>query len=156
MTLSISVALSLSVVLAEVNAKRSWINEYNKDQAIWSCVYTDLARTRDDMLLYCIVSSFISKTWLTKRSHLQDKWTKLKQKHYLLKSLQCTGVRYWVSGGLVINVLDCESRGQEFKSAPGQKFANSSMTSALTIYTLSVERWDSEGENWPLALKCRG
>ena len=34
------------------------------------------------MSWYCIVSLFISKTWLTKCSHLQDMWTKLKQKYY--------------------------------------------------------------------------
>jgi len=28
------------------------------------------------IVLYYIVSLFISKTWLTKCSHLQDKWTK--------------------------------------------------------------------------------
>jgi len=40
--------------------------------------------------LYCIVSWFISKTWLTKRSHLQD--IEENYKILLLKSLQCTEV----------------------------------------------------------------
>ena len=44
------------------------------------------------VVLYCIVSSFISKTWLTKCSHLQDKRTKLKQKYYLLQIRQAANV----------------------------------------------------------------
>ena len=57
----------------------------------------------------------------------------------------------WVCGGLVVSVLDCQSRGSGFKSRPGQKFGsrfllhvcpldNSAMMSTLTIHC----QWEDE------------
>lgn len=67
-----------------------------------------------------------------------------------------------VVGGLVFTVMDWQLWGLWFKPRPEMWVAISyppASTRQLsydeyTACTLSVERWDGEGENWPLALIC--
>ena len=66
--------------------------------------------------------------------------------------------------GLVVSVLDSQLWGSGFKSRPGQTFgltAPPAPPSQLSYdeyidRTLSVGRWDGEGEDWPAALICWG
>src|SRR6218665_1633182 len=64
--------------------------------------------------------------------------------------------------GLVVRVLDCQSKGPGFKSQPGQKFgsrfllhlhplANSAMTSTLTVHCPWEDETVSERTGHPLS-----
>ena len=56
-----------------------------------------------------------------------------------------------VHGGLVVSILDCQSRGLGFKSRRGIEICASSQFSydEYIDRTLSVGRWNGEGEDWP-------
>ena len=75
------------------------------------------------------------------------------RKHALIRA-------FMVCGGLVVSVLDCQSKGSGFKSRPEQKFgstflfhlrplANSAMTSTLTIYCKSEDETARERTGQP-------
>jgi len=68
-----------------------------------------------------------------------------------------------VRGGLMVSLLDCQPRG--LRSNPSRHLAQvfcSTRTPSQLSYdentdrTLWVGRQDGEGEDWPLALMCRG
>ena len=77
---------------------------------------------------------------------------------------------YWLRGGLVVSVLDCQGRGLGFKSQPGQTFGsryllhlcplgNSAMMSTLTVHCQwedeTVREWTARPSSYTEAKKMK-